>query len=145
MWFAVFFWTLALYGAWTVVRQGVVELQRRLNGPPFPMTILLVVQNVEEEIEGLLRLVALQTLSSVRDYRVLVLDMGSTDATGQIVQTLMRHNGRLDYVSLRGNEELVRNVTLRCLDSPRVSCVYDLRNQDLHSGVSRDIAELCRE
>jgi glycosyltransferase involved in cell wall biosynthesis len=98
----------------------------------------------EEEIEGLLRLLTLQTLGSWRDYRVRVLDVGSTDGTGQIVQTLMQHSGNLDYVYLHGNEDLIQNITLSCLDTARVSCVYDLRNQDLHSGMSRDIAGLCR-
>ncbi|RIV18806.1 glycosyltransferase [Alicyclobacillaceae bacterium I2511] len=144
MWFAVFFWALALYGALMAVWQGVSRLQQRVHGPLFPLTILLVVQNAEEEIEGLLRLLTLQTLGSWRDYRVRVLDVGSTDGTGQIVQTLMQHSGNLDYVYLHGNEDLIQNITLSCLDTARVSCVYDLRNQDLHSGMSRDIAGLCR-
>ncbi|MCL6516714.1 hypothetical protein [Alicyclobacillus sp.] len=139
----LFFWALAVYGALTVVRQVSRGLQRRIRQDLHPVAVVLIVQNSETHIEGILRSIFLSTALGHRERRVLVFDMGSTDDTPRIVQRLaMQHDG-LEYVPIREEGDFVANLARVCAEGGLVGCIYDLRVNGMLSDVARDIRLLC--
>lgn len=128
MWGALFFWLLAGYGALCIVWQASQRLRRRFQRPR-PLSLVLVVENAEDEIEGILRLLLLRTAFGMRERRIVVLDAGSTDDTGAIVQRLCQDNPALSYVRVADPAHWLDALAQLCLASPHVSCVYDLRQR----------------
>lgn len=140
---ALFFWALAVYGALTVVRQVSRGLRRRIRQNLHPVAVVLIVQNSEAHIEGVLRSIFLSTSMGRREWRILVFDMGSTDDTPHIVQRLaMQHDG-LEYVRIEGEGEFVQHLARVCAEGGLVGCIYDLRVSGMLCDVARDIRLLC--
>ncbi|GMA51291.1 hypothetical protein GCM10025857_26480 [Alicyclobacillus contaminans] len=141
---ALIFWVLAVYGALTMVRQSVRSLQRRTGAIPHPLTIILIVQNMENQIEGTLRTLMLRTALGHRERRILVFDVASQDDTGCIVQRMTNSADCVDYVRVADDVELLRQLQTFCLQSPHVGCIYDLRVTGMLQDVTRDVAWLCQ-
>jgi hypothetical protein len=139
---ALIFWGLALYGAMMAVWQVVQRLQRRL-GSPHPVTLVLVVQNAEHQIEGMLRMLLLRTAWTGRERRVLVLDVGSCDDTPQILERLTTEYTSLRSTRVASEEELHRELHRACLEEPFVGCIYDLRLHRTSSDITADMIRFC--
>jgi hypothetical protein len=140
---ALIFWALAVYGALAVVRQCVRSIQRRAQRNPHPLTIILIVQHAERDIEGTLRTLMIRTALGTRERRILVFDVASQDDTGQIVQRMTACHDCIDYVRVADDSELLHQLKALCLQSPRVGCIYDLRVNGMVRDVTRDVAWLC--
>lgn len=139
---ALIIWALALYGASVIVVQSVQRLQNRYNQHPHPLTIVLIVQNAEHEIEGTLRMLMMKTAFSPRERRILVFDVASDDDTGCIVQRLTQQHHCLDYVHVSNEVDFIDELKSVCLQSPRVGCIYDLRDRGMLKDVTHDVAWL---
>lgn len=139
---AIVIWALALYGAIVIVLKSVQRLQRRYEQLPHPLTVILIVQNAEHEIEGTLRTLMIKTAFSPRERRILVFDVASTDATGCIVQRLTQQHHCLDYVHVSNEVDFIDQLKNVCLQSPRVGCIYDLRDHGMLRDVTHDVGWL---
>lgn len=140
---ALFFWALAVYGALMVVWQTVRAMQRgHIVGQPHPVNIILVVQDAEPYIEGILRTLLAGTAYSVRRRTVFVLDVRSTDRTGEIVGRLEADYAGIRYFLVDDEDQIARELRQACERTTAVSCVYDLRNYEVLQDVTRDVMSL---
>ncbi|MCL6454466.1 MAG: hypothetical protein K6T78_12730 [Alicyclobacillus sp.] len=141
---ALFFWALAVYGAVMVVWQSVRAIARRRSaaGPAHPVQIILLVQNVESSIEGLLRTLLASTAYSARRRTVCVIDVHSTDHTLEIAQRIAEDYGGMVCVSVHNEDEVAQQLRALCASSTAVCCVYDLRHFELLRDVTRDALSL---
>jgi len=139
---ALLFWALAVYGALTIVRQSVQRLRSRQQS--YPVTWILVVENAEVQIEGVLRTLLLRVSLVSRDHRIVVLDLNSTDDTEFIIRNLMVHNECVEYRKVSTEEEISRNFARACLDRPSIGCIYDLRVPSMVRSISRNVGWLCQ-
>jgi hypothetical protein len=143
MWEALLFWLLAGYGAFSLVYHVSRRLQRRL-WQRRPLTLVLVVANLEAQIEGILRLLLLRTAFGMRERRIVVFDAGSTDDTAQIVQRLCAEYDCLSYVRVSDPDQWLNELAHLCVASPHISCVYDLRNDANWNDVVAELQWLCQ-
>lgn len=143
---ALFFWALAMYGALTAVWQVVGMMQRRRlqQENPQPMNIVLVVQNAESSIEGVLRNLLDRTVFSLRERTITVIDAWSTDATESIGRRLSQSRAALNYIRVESESELQSNLQAECVDKAAVACVYDLRRNGVLGEILDDVSALCR-
>ena len=139
---ALLFWALAIYGAITLVWQSVQRLRR--NQHPHPVKLILIVQNAEREIEGVIRTLLIKGSMGTRDHGILILDLGSTDDTEKIVQALAARNSCITYQRIADDKEASMYLSQACFDSNTIGCIYDLRVPDMAHDISRDAAWLCR-
>lgn len=124
----------------TLVWQSVQRLRHQQH--PHPIKLILVVQNAEKEIEGVLRTLLIRGSLGTRDQRILVLDLGSSDDTEGIVRKLAARNSCLVYQKISDDKQVSLYVSQACLDTGTVGCIYDLRIPDMARDVSRDAAWL---
>lgn len=143
---ALFFWALAMYGALTVVWQVVRVMQKRRiqRENPQPVNVVLVVQNAEPSIEGVLRSLLDRTVFSLRERTVTVVDAWSTDQTEYIVQRLATSRPALSYFRAESENDLQHILQIECVDKTAIACVYDLRRSGVIGEVIDDVAALCR-
>jgi len=140
---ALFFWALAVYGALMVVWQTVRVIQRgHIAGQPHAVNIILVVQDAEPYIEGILRTLLAGTAYSVRRRTMFVFDVRSTDRTGEIVGRLEADYAGIRYFLVDDEDQIVRELRQACERTTAVSCVYDLRNYEVLQDVTRDVMSL---
>lgn len=139
---ALVVWALALYGATVIVSQSVGHIKRRSERHRHPLTIVLIVQNAEHQIEGTLRTLMIKTAFSPRERRILVFDVASQDETGSIVQRMTQQHHCLDYVHVSDEIAFIDQLKNVCLNSPRVGCIYDLRDHGMLRDVTHDVAWL---
>ena len=143
---ALFFWALAMYGALAVVWQvvGIMQRRRLQQENPHPMNIVLVVQNAESSIEGVLRNLLDRTVFSLRERTITVIDAWSTDETESICRRLAESRSALNYIRVESEAELQRTLQAECVDRAAVACVYDLRRNGVLGEVLDDVSALCR-
>jgi hypothetical protein len=139
---ALVIWALALYGATVIISQSVGRIKHRHQQHPHPLTIVLIVQNAEHQIEGTLRALMIKTAFSPRERRVLVFDVASQDETGSIVQRMTQQHHCLDYVHVSDEIDFIDQLKNVCLNSPRVGCIYDLRDHGMLRDVTHDVGWL---
>ncbi len=140
---ALVFWALALYGALMIVWQSVNRIKRRVE-KQHPVKVILVVQNAENYIEGVLRTLLFTTSFGWRDHEVFVMDIGSTDDTERIVQTLAERADGLRYTRLSGETDFYQELERACWDFDSVRCIYDLRVNGMAHDVTADMLSLCQ-
>jgi hypothetical protein len=143
VWEALLFWLLAGYGAMSLVWHVARRLQRRLQRPR-PLTLVLVVQNSQDQIEGILRTLMVRTAFGIRERHIIVFDAGSTDDTSIIVQRLCEHHHCLSYVRVAEESHWLDELSKLCVQPHYMSCVYDLRNPDQWTDVVDDLQWLCQ-
>ncbi len=143
---ALFFWALAMYGAMTAVWQSVrlIQMRRMRSENPQPMHVVLVIQNAESSIEGILRGLMDRTAFSLRQRTVTVVDAWSSDSTESIVRRLSWSRSGLTYLRVESEAELQRTLQTECVDKAAVACVYDLRRSGVMTEVVDDVLALCR-
>lgn len=96
---ALLLWILAIYGLF----EGLSRFVRYINSRSSfdrRVTLVLIVCNGEAYIEGILRMIGYKAALSRKDVRVLLIDAGSTDATGEIVKRIRKQdeNDRITWV-----------------------------------------------
>lgn len=140
---ALFLWALAVYGAIMVVWQT-VRIMKRLHkvATPHPVNIILIVQDAESSIEGILRSLLATTLYSIRRRTVLVLDVQSRDDTGDIVRRLETCYEGIHYCLVDSDDDIAQVLCQSFGRTTTVSCVYDLRNRELLRDVTWDVMSL---
>jgi len=141
---ALLFFSLALYGALHLVWFGVKKLQRHEAQSPHPMTLILVVENAERHIEGVLRSLMMNTAFSHRERRIVVIDVASSDETANIVKRICWQLTAVDYLYAETDADFMEQLKSLLLHTPRVGCVYDLRVKCMAKDVAADIIGLCR-
>ncbi|OFW80751.1 MAG: hypothetical protein A2201_09930 [Alicyclobacillus sp. RIFOXYA1_FULL_53_8] len=139
---ALLFWALAVYGALTIVRESVQRLRSRQQS--YPVTLVLVVENGETQIEGVLRTLLLRVAMVSRTHRIVVLDLNSTDDTEFIIRNLMVHNECLEYRKIANEDDISRHFAGACLETPSIGCIYDLRVPNTARNISKNVGWLCR-
>ncbi|MDQ0191102.1 hypothetical protein JI721_08395 [Alicyclobacillus cycloheptanicus] len=140
---ALFFWALALYGAVILAWQCTRWLNRRRQRP-HPLTVILVVQNAAQQIEGVIRTLMLETAWSARERKIFVIDYGSTDETANILQHLAKVHTCLEFVTVLTEAEFQQHLQSACLSEAHIGCIYDLRVSGVSQDVTADLAALCR-
>lgn len=138
---ALLFWALAIYGAMTLVWQSVQRLRRKQH--PRPVKLILIVQNAEREIEGVLRTLLIQGSMGTREHGIVVLDLGSKDDTEGIVRKLAARNECIEYQKIQNEGDASFYLSQACLDGATIGCIYDLRIPDMVRDLSNDTAWLC--
>ncbi|MCL6592932.1 MAG: glycosyltransferase [Alicyclobacillus sp.] len=136
-------WALAVYGAWALVRSVVRYWQQRLNGRLQPMAVVLIVQNAQAQVEGVLRSLLQVTAGGQRDGYILVFDVASCDDTPAIVQRLAMQFPRLTLVSVADERELGWQLQSVWASGVRVGYLCDLRVSGWHPQLARDVRLLC--
>lgn len=95
--FALFLWGFAIYGLIMAIMGCATYIWRKRPAGLITHTIILVVENAAIYVEGMLRTL-LGAASFVRgDVRFVVINHGSTDETGNIVQRLAKQEEMLEY------------------------------------------------
>ncbi|MCL6443301.1 MAG: hypothetical protein K6T83_07585 [Alicyclobacillus sp.] len=136
---AVVFWALAVYGAVAIVWQSVHRIQRQRRHHKVPVTLILVVENAEREIEGTLRTLMVRTAFGDRERKILVIDVASQDETGAIVRRMAADHTCLEYLRVRDDNECLAELKAICLRIPRIGCIVDLRDRGLLREISEDV------
>lgn len=140
---ALCFWALALYGALCIVWQSVRSIQKRMSrGHTHRVNVILVVQNAESTIEGVARTLLATTAFSTRERQLLIVDVHSTDGTGDIVERLAKSYDGLKYIPVTTEAELLGKLKELCSHSHAVACVYDLRDYEMLRDVTYDVTTL---
>jgi hypothetical protein len=134
---------LALAGYGLVSILGVVArwAQSLLHpGGPAGFSLAIITRNQEHQIEGFLREVLdllRQPRRSVGTWEVLLIDLGSTDATPSIAERLARE-GHIRLLKLASVEPAVAYEMAHFLSEGKVSLLVDLRGKvDAPSVISR--------
>ncbi|MCL6633703.1 MAG: hypothetical protein K6T63_13855 [Alicyclobacillus herbarius] len=138
---ALVFWGLALYGAVVLVWQVTQRLKRQWRGSA--LTFVLVVQNAEDHIEGMLRSLSLRTAWSNRPRRIVVIDVTSGDDTPRILERLAAENESIDWQTAAGEDEVRRILEQTCLTQPFFGCIYDLRAHSAPWEITEDMTRFC--
>lgn len=137
---ALIFWALALYGTIVLIWQCANRLYRK-SVHATPMSIVLVVHDVESEIEGLLRTMMVKTAFGKRQRYIVVFDVASRDSTQEIVSHMAMKHHCLEYHRV-DDANLGTMLGEICCQEKRICCVYDLRQKDRISQAMEDIAQL---
>lgn len=95
------------------------------------ITFILVVQNGAKDIEGVLRSLMMRTAFAVRNCKVMVMDLHSTDETAYIVLRLAEKYRQIEYYCVNSEEEFLEQVRQTCLVHHTIGCIYDLRVQGM--------------
>lgn len=138
-------WLFALYGVVSLFWQCVHWLQQAKRASnAHPVAFILIVQDAEERIEGLLRCLLLRTANAVRSHSICLLDLSESRDTEHIVKRLSLKSPFLSYEHVTQEEELNRIVARICAESSAIGCIYDLRKCDMIEDISRDMVSMCR-
>lgn len=133
MYTTLIFWALAMYGAWTIVNQCIIRLQRQKPYASKQETYLFIAQNSESSIEGILRFGMIRTAFRTQRRQIVVIDFQSVDQTANIVKRLMAIHTCIAYRFVADQEELLALLPEICLDQRNPTYIYDLRdNEVLH-------------
>jgi len=130
---------LALYGV-TVLLQSAARVLHRLRKPrPFPMSIVVLLHNQEEQVEALVRglFSSLGQIGAMveRAEEILLVDLESTDQTPAIVDCLVREHHNLRTVRLPRSQGISACDTALFLCRGPMALVIDLRQ----GGASKDV------
>ncbi len=142
---ALLFWMLALYGAGVIVRQCVTHIRNvQQHGHSHPVAFVLIVQDAERHIEGLLRSLLFKMANGARQHTIYVLDLSESMETEHIVRRLALRNPCLSYEHIQSEDDLDRGLRRICVNAPSIGCIYDLRTCDMIGDISRDMISMCR-
>ncbi|MGE5672741.1 MAG: hypothetical protein ACM3XM_02485 [Mycobacterium leprae] len=136
-------WLLALYGLVCLVWE--ISRFLRLRAAPV-LSLLLLVHNQEQQVEGFLRsLLGLLRNSSglSRDCRLLVVDLASTDQTGSILARLAQADPAIRFLRL-APEEMAEAYQLAHQDAPDVALSVALTGRTEAREVLKLLAAICR-
>ncbi|GAX88864.1 glycosyltransferase [Effusibacillus lacus] len=106
---ALLIWAFAVYG----LIVGVTKLVRffyRRSSPENRLTLVLLVQDGENYVEGLLRTICYRAFLSKKEMRIVLVDTGSRDTTREIIRRLEENDARIELVesSQEFDPELIR-------------------------------------
>jgi len=139
---AALFWVLAVYGAATVVYQCVLHVQRRAHNLR-SITFVLVVQNADAYIEGVIRSFMMKTAAGRRSRAIVIIDVASQDDTPQILQALVHTHRCLRFAQVVTEAELQNALQAACLGNDSIGCVYDLRVETGGTDTIHDVLWSC--
>jgi hypothetical protein len=130
---------LALYGVQELLRNMIRALRRMRRPRPFPISIVVLLHNQEEQVEALVRSLysgAGQIGVMVEEAQeILLVDLESTDQTPAIVDCLVREHPNLRTVRLPRTQGLSACDTALFLCRSPIALVIDLRQ----GGASKDV------
>ncbi|MCL6547331.1 MAG: glycosyltransferase [Alicyclobacillus sp.] len=140
---ALVFWLLATYGAVVLVWQCAARLRRRWQVPR-PVTLVLIVRDAEQEIEGTLRTLVAATALAGRDRQIVVVDHASSDDTGVIVRRMLPGNPCLSYRRIEREGECAEVLAETCLGGSTVAWIWDARRPGALHEAAREAVRACR-
>lgn len=145
MWTNLLVWLLALYGMVTLIVQTVARyriIKRAATAQP--VAFILIVENAENTIEGLLRTLFIRTANAMRPHTICVLDLSEMGETQYIVKRLSLKNPCLEYQHVTHEIDLNVKIAEICTASSSIGCIYDLRDCDMIEDVTRDMVAMCK-
>lgn len=134
--FALLLWAFALYGVIAVLGKLVSHFLAAKKRMTINRTIVLAVKNAESYVEGVLRSLIKATALQKGEVRLLVIDAGSHDATGPIVQRLAAQHEIIEWREMK-EWTLEENFPLRDVgETPHVFVCLDLRQWEAGKALS---------
>lgn len=145
MWTNLLVWLLALYGTISLIVQTILRYRAiKQAGTAQPVAFVLIVENAENTIEGLLRMLLYRTANALRPHTICVLDLSDSGETEHIVKRLSLKNPCLVYERVENEAALTDMIALICTESSSIGCIYDLRQYAMIRDITRDMAAMCR-
>lgn len=138
---ALFIWGFALYGFAMAIWQLLVYAMRE-NKRGVPVTAILVVKEGAVYMEGLLRTLTTTEEFMRRDLNIIVVDCGSRDETGTIVEKFSQTATNVQLFRTKHPQDVLLDVVLQ---EDAMSCVFDLRGRVAPSEVVPTLAAFCCE
>ncbi|HYG59204.1 MAG TPA: glycosyltransferase family A protein [Symbiobacteriaceae bacterium] len=128
------FWlALALYGLYAAAG-AVGRWVQTASGKASPLSFVVLTRNQEHQIEGFLRSMLSGLRASPRRCELVLVDLGSTDATPYILERLVR-NERVGLIRLETQEPGEALTVAHFLSQGHVAVVVDMRGQARASSV----------
>ncbi|MBX5436953.1 MAG: hypothetical protein IRZ33_07025 [Alicyclobacillaceae bacterium] len=140
---ALVLWLFALYGCIVLVFQCVQKL-RQGRGRRSPSTLVFVVRDAAEEIEGALRTLAVAAALGRGRGQIVVIDFGSQDDTGCIVRKMAAGNPLLSYRWAATEQECSEILAEVCLRPAGPTWVWDTRGCHPFRQVIQEAVWACR-
>ncbi len=132
---------LALYGVIELILTVALSLSRLRRPRPFPMSIVVLLHNQEEQVEALVRTLynKLGQIGSMgaRIDEILLVDLESTDETAAIVECLARNYPNLRTLRLPRSEGLSACDTALFVCRSPMALIIDFRQ----GGAAKEIME----
>ena len=142
---AILAWIVLILAAWGLV--GLLDLlvtwiwglrpQREAG-----LTMLVLVQNEADQVEGFLRTLLSLVGNGRPSTRVVVVDVASTDETAAVLERMERHERRLSVVHLPPEQASRACETAIFLCDTPVKVIVDLRGRVDREALLRQIATL---
>ena len=104
-------WTLALYGLFELVKQ-IINMIAYTNLRADGIYLIIAVKNQEEKIEGFLRSSLFKIFYGKEEYikDIIVADLGSTDATKEIIHKMSLDYDCVKITNWRECKEIIDNI-----------------------------------
>jgi hypothetical protein len=110
---ALLLWGFAIYGLMMAIIHAVSGLWKSTAAETITQAVVLIVENGEMYVEGILRTIVSAASFNKGDVQVIVIDTGSTDATSKIVKTFADHEEMIEFyenISDSDISELIRSL-----------------------------------
>jgi hypothetical protein len=127
---ALLLWGFAIYGLIMAVMRIVSGIRVENGEKAVRQVVVLIVENSEGYVEGMLRALLSGASFYKGEVRLLVIDTGSTDATGKIIRKFAEQEEMIEFQEGMTDADIAEGLRALRACPQQVMMVVDLRRWD---------------